>query len=99
MAKKNTLTSAELFKLARVIESRDDNNPEPYEGWREAERALSRLMGRWVSKSNIVTAATNCEVDVNRIVKPTRSGGPMANVWECIHALEDRVSAIETALK
>jgi hypothetical protein len=68
----NVLTAAEMFRLTREIEKRAlTAGIDPAESWAEAEATFAELLGRPVTRPNIITALTALDgVSQSRVVKP-----------------------------
>jgi hypothetical protein len=76
----NVLTAAEMFRLTREIEKRAlTAGIDPSESWAEAEATFAELLGRPVTRPNIITALTALDgVSQSRVVKP-RGNTPNGN--------------------
>jgi len=91
MRKNNTLTSGELYRLARFIETCN----KPFDGWKHIEKEASVAMDRPITRSNIETAAGNCGVELDSLVNVSETNSPFTNMMACVRDLERRVNELE----
>lgn len=97
----NVLTAAEMFRLTREIEKRAlTAGVDPAESWAEAEATFAELLGRPVTRPNIITALTALDgVSQSRVVKP-RGVVPNGNgdLDSKIESLDGRLGRLATVV-
>jgi len=102
----NVLKSAEMFRLTREVEKRATSaETEPAESWRSAEEIFSALIGRPVTRPNILTALTALDdVTQSQVVKPRGvsqpgDGGLIQEHAGRIRGLTERAELVTRSLR
>lgn len=93
----NVLTSAQMFKLTREVEKRATSpETEPAETWKVAEEIFSALIGRPVTRPNILTALTALDdVTQSQVVKPRgASTGSNGDLDSKIESIDRRINQL-----
>lgn len=98
----NTLTTQEIFELGLLV--RDEQAV--FTDWESSEKHFSKLMGRKITKANIIRASQCCKRDYTTIVKIDLGHNPFAmalqevrRLREYVSELEQRIVAVENQLK
>ena len=92
---KNYLRSQEMYQLTQYVDSAE----KPFDDWRHAIRMMSAKMNRDVTRSNIETAAGNCGVDINDLIKSNGRPHPFTNMMAKVDQLEKRVEELKPLQK
>ena len=97
--KSNKLNAAEMFKLTQAIAARAESTiAQPADSWNHAEAVYSELIGRPVTRPNILTALTSLDdVDQSQVVRCRFSTRPGPDDHK-LNDLHERVDAIDEVL-